>query len=145
MMTRALLALATLQIFAGALVAGLRAGKTYITYPLMDGQLIPDGLTRLLPSWLNHLENITMVQFQHRWLAVALALAVLAFAALAKSLPARLRKALAHTVLLQFALGIATLLSVVNIALASAHQLGALLLAGLLMRVVYLSQIKTAP
>ncbi|MFM9889953.1 MAG: COX15/CtaA family protein [Rickettsiales bacterium] len=138
---RALLALVTLQIFAGALVAGLRAGKAYNTYPLMDGKFIPEGLHTLNPWWLNHVESVATVQFQHRMLALLVAASVLAFAWLARRVfaHAQLLGALAATVCLQFALGVATLLTGVNIALASAHQLVALLLLGLLLRVCYLT------
>ena len=58
------------QILLGALVAGLDAGLTYNTWPLMDGKWIPNGLATLSPAWLNFFENITMVQFQHRAMAV---------------------------------------------------------------------------
>lgn len=138
---RALTALVTLQIFAGALVAGLRAGKSYNTYPLMDGKFIPGGLHTLTPWWLNHVESVATVQFQHRMLALLVAASVLAFALLARRFfaHAALLNALAATVCLQFTLGVATLLSGVNIALASAHQLAALLLLGLLLRVCYLA------
>lgn len=138
---RILLALVTLQIFAGALVAGLRAGKSYNTYPLMDGKFIPEGLHRLAPWWLNHVESVTTVQFQHRVLALLVAASVLAFVLLARRLftHTRLLGALVAALCLQFMLGVATLLSGVQLALASAHQLAALLLLGLLLRMCYLA------
>ena len=51
------------MILLGALMAGTKAGFTYNTFPLMDGKIIPSGLYQLSPWWLNHFENITMIQF----------------------------------------------------------------------------------
>jgi cytochrome c oxidase assembly protein subunit 15 len=137
---RAVFALIVLQIYLGALVAGLRAGLSYNTYPLMDGQFIPDGLHLLTPWWLNHLEGILTVQFQHRMGAIAL---VAAFVAL--MLKGWKYKPLRHTlrivgitVLLQFALGVVTLLSGVNIWLAVAHQLLALGVMSHFLQLLYL-------
>lgn len=137
--TKALLALLTIQIIFGALVAGLRAGLTYNTYPLMDGQWVPDGLYLLEPWWRNHVDSVLTVQFQHRIGALAVVAAVLL---VAKQLmrhealkPAA--KLLLMATALQFALGVATLLSVVNLWLASAHQLVALLLFGVMLRILY--------
>lgn len=136
---RALWLLIVAQIGLGALVAGLRAGLTYNSFPLMDGQWVPSGLYTLEPWWLNHLENITMVQFQHRLGAIAVLLAGISFVVWSWK-KAEIHPAL--TVLLviiclQFALGIATLLSGVSIWLASAHQLVALFLFGVLTRINY--------
>lgn len=139
--TRLSLVLTTLQIALGALVAGLRAGKSYNTYPLMDGQLIPDNLYLLNPWWMNHLESVLTVQFQHRMGAILVV--ILAFTlAMWGWREARLRPLL-HAILgivtLQFILGIATLLSSVNLWLASAHQLVALALMAHLVRLVYVT------
>lgn len=66
-----------LQIIAGAFVAGLHAGKTYNTWPLMDGDLIPSSYGQLQPFWKNAFENIAAVQFNHRTLAyIILGLAI---------------------------------------------------------------------
>ena len=64
------------QILLGALVAGLKAGMAYNTWPLMDGRLIPDGLGIMRPWYLNLFENAMAVQFNHRMVAYAVALAV---------------------------------------------------------------------
>jgi cytochrome c oxidase assembly protein subunit 15 len=74
-----LLGLVLLQIALGALVAGGRAGLVYNSWPLMDGHFVPpvEHLTSLSPLWLNLLENVTTVQFDHRMVAYA----VLLFAA----------------------------------------------------------------
>ena len=77
---RALVVLAFLQIALGGLVAGHDAGLTYNTWPLMDGRFIPRGLGALEPVWLNIVDNITTIQFNHRIGAYVLAAAILAYA-----------------------------------------------------------------
>ena len=122
-----------LTIAAGGFTAGLHAGLTYNTFPLMDGRLVPAGYGLLQPFWRNWFENVAAVQFDHRLLAVGTAVAiVLVWAAGRRAdLPKPARTAL-HTLLgvaaLQVALGIGTLLLVVPIPLAAAHQAGAVLL-----------------
>lgn len=139
---RVLVVLVAVQIVLGALVAGLDAGYSYNSFPLMDGKLIPQGLHLMNPWWINHLENVMTVQFQHRagaWAVLALGLAVIG--SLWRNGLAEQRqylRAVALIVGLQFCLGVATLLSGVNIALASAHQLGAVLLLGVALRLVWL-------
>jgi cytochrome c oxidase assembly protein subunit 15 len=129
----AALVLVALTILAGGFVAGTRAGLTYNTFPLMDGRLVPAGYDQLQPLWLNWFENIAAVQFDHRVLAVATVgtIFVLWAAGLRSNLPKPVRKAL-HALLavavLQAALGISTLLLVVPIPVAAAHQGGAVLL-----------------
>jgi cytochrome c oxidase assembly protein subunit 15 len=129
----AVLALVALTIMAGGFVAGTRAGLTYNTFPLMDGRLVPPGYAQLHPLWLNWFENIAAVQFDHRALAVATTIAVFLLwaAGLRAILPKPARKALyalLAAAVLQVALGISTLLLVVPIPLAAAHQAGAVLL-----------------
>lgn len=120
-----------LQIVLGAFVAGLKAGRTYNTWPLMDGKFIPDGLSLVRPIWLNPFENITTAQFDHRMVAYAVLALALWHAVrtwqLARDRWQRLSAwSLAGAVLLQAVLGIVTLLSVVAIPLGVAHQAGAL-------------------
>jgi len=118
---------------SGGFVAGLKAGLAYNTFPLMNGQLIPDGLFSLDPAWSNFFENITTVQFDHRLLATALFISIIAFyiAAIRRNPPARVKLGL-HLMLamlfIQVTLGISTLLLHVPVALAASHQGGALLL-----------------
>jgi cytochrome c oxidase assembly protein subunit 15 len=138
---RGLLLLIVIQIFFGALVAGLRAGLSYNTYPLMDGQWVPAGLHLMQPWWLNHLESVLTVQFQHRIGAIVVVAASVAFIAHAWH-HLVLRPALrwlAAIIALQFLLGVATLLTGVNIWLASAHQLVALALVAWLVRILFLT------
>jgi heme a synthase len=125
--TRALLVLALifLQIAYGAFVAGLDAGLTYNTFPLMDGQFLPPDAWRMTPWFHNLFEHIPTVQFIHRWLAFGV-LAAIYWQWLQHYDRAALWVAGIATV--QVVLGVATLLSVVAIALASLHQFVAMLL-----------------
>lgn len=123
------------QILLGALVAGLKAGLTYNTWPLMDGRLVPDGLFTMSPWWINLFENITTVQFDHRMVAyVVLALAAWhAWSVNASADDERVRGsaiALLLAIVGQAALGIWTLIAVVPLPLGIAHQAGAVAVFG---------------
>jgi cytochrome c oxidase assembly protein subunit 15 len=129
----AIAGLVFLTLLAGGFVAGLNAGLTYNTFPLMDGALVPEGYWQLQPWWRNFFENVAAVQFDHRLLALASLAAIIAFwlAGHRHALAARGRRALDALLamaLLQVALGVATLLLVVPLPLAAAHQAGAVLL-----------------
>jgi len=121
------LALVFVQIFLGGLVAGLNAGLTFNTWPLMDGQIVPNGLLAMQPVWLNFFENVMTVQFQHRMtayvlIAVAFALTI---GTLRVSQRKELRRAGAHIgafVLLQAVFGILTLVWNVPLSVALIHQ-----------------------
>ncbi|MAF49300.1 MAG: COX15/CtaA family protein [Rhodospirillales bacterium] len=125
-----------LTMTSGGFVAGLDAGLTYNTFPLMDGSLVPHGLFIGEPAWLNLFENITTVQFDHRLLAEVTVILVLALWIYARR---RLSAGIARTAfdlmallaVLQLALGIVTLLLVVPVALAATHQAGAFILLAL--------------
>lgn len=120
-----------LTMLAGGFVAGLKAGLTYNTFPLMDSHLVPDGYATLQPWWRNLFENVPAVQFDHRLLATVTA--VLALATVAHGLRratggARVAVlALGAAVLTQYTLGVLTLLYVVPFGLAVAHQATAML------------------
>ncbi len=110
---------------SGGMVAGLRAGSAYQTFPLMNGHWVPPEILVLEPWWRNFLYNMATVQFVHRaffWLL--LVLVPLAWWQRRASLPAQ---ALLVAFALQGVLGIATLLSGVPVALGAAHQGGAVL------------------
>ena len=125
----ALLVLVLAQIYLGAIVAGLRAGRIYNTWPLIDGAIVPD-LARLFfntPLWRNFFENTLTVQFDHRMLAyvifaLALAQAFAAVRALKRGPVVTGAVLLAAAVTLQAALGIWTLLMVAPLSLALLHQ-----------------------
>ncbi|MEA2754378.1 MAG: heme a synthase [Aliidongia sp.] len=130
---RGVLALIFVTLLAGGFMAGLKAGLTYNTFPLMDGRLVPDGYFLLSPWWLNPFETVAAVQFDHRCLALASLLAVAGFwaAARRRTMPLRVRlplDLLLAAAAVQVSLGIATLLLVVPIPLAAAHQAGAVVL-----------------
>jgi cytochrome c oxidase assembly protein subunit 15 len=125
------LVLIALTILAGGFVAGLKAGLTYNTFPLMDGRLVPAGYAELHPFLRNLTENIPAVQFDHRLLGTltaAVVLTTVAWGAGFARAPARgALLALGAAVAAQYALGVATLLAVVPVGLATAHQTMAVL------------------
>src|SRR5689334_13572742 len=123
-----LLALTFVQLYLGALVAGLRAGLVYNTWPDIDGGFIP-AAARLWfqqPWWRNLFENTLTVQFEHRMTAYTLfALAVFHALDAVRSRAGRVANGacwLAAAVTLQALLGILTLLNHVPIDLALTHQ-----------------------
>ena len=125
----ALVVLILLQIYLGALVAGLRAGLIYNTWPQIDGSLLPDAARLFFqePLWRNFFENALTVQFDHRMTAYALLIiAVWHTIDIARTHdePSVWAGALSLVALLlvQMGLGIATLLYSVPILLALAHQ-----------------------
>jgi heme a synthase len=127
----ALAALVFLTVLSGGFVAGLDAGLTYNTFPLMDGRLFPAGYFMETPWWLNWFENVTAVQFNHRFLALStFAAAVALWGFWRGRVGGPLLVALdllLGAALLQVSLGIATLLLVVPLPLAALHQAGAVL------------------
>jgi cytochrome c oxidase assembly protein subunit 15 len=129
----ALVALVYLMILSGGLVAGTRAGFAYSTWPLMGDSFIPRGLYAGTPAWLDAFEDITTIQFNHRMFAYLLVVLISVFGALVYRSQAGGRARLAVTLLLlalagQVIIGISTLLLHVPLALAAAHQGGAMLL-----------------
>ena len=124
-----LLGLIFLQIYFGALVAGLRAGRVFNTWPEIDGALIPSAARLFFeePWWRNLLDNVLTVQFEHRMTAYALL--VLAIWHAVDAVRARADKAVINGALwivvaitVQAMLGILTLLHQVPIDLALSHQ-----------------------
>jgi cytochrome c oxidase assembly protein subunit 15 len=128
-------ALVAFMVITGGFVAGIRAGLAYNTFPLMNGHLLPPELFMLEPWHLNFFNNMATVQFDHRLGAWLLAFLVpwLWMSARRDALSPRANFAvnlLLGLLTLQIALGIATLLLVVPVPLAAAHQGGAVLLLG---------------
>jgi cytochrome c oxidase assembly protein subunit 15 len=122
-----LVILALVQIYLGGLVAGLDAGMSYNTWPLMDGRIIPGDLFVLEPAWRNLFENPKTVQFVHRVGAYTVFLVALwHMIATNRRLPgsthARRASLLFLAVLIQASIGIATLLMQVPLDLALTHQ-----------------------
>jgi cytochrome c oxidase assembly protein subunit 15 len=128
--TTAVAVLIALTMLAGGFVAGTHAGFIYNTFPLMEGGLFPDGSFR---DAVAPFVDPGTVQFDHRVLAECTFVAVIVLWLRAlKRLPegpARLvYNAMGTMVLIQFTLGIATLLTVVAIPIAALHQAGAFIL-----------------
>ncbi len=129
--TTILFLLVLLQILAGAFVAGTHAGRTYNTWPLMDGGFVPSGYLAMTPWWNNIFENVASIQFNHRLLGYVVLLMTLwvwgsakRFREIQISRPATF---LLNMVFLQFILGIVALLKIVELPYALAHQAGAIL------------------
>jgi len=121
---------------SGAFVAGLDAGLTYNSYPMMADKWIPDDLLALTPKWTNIFENPTTVQFNHRHLAESTVLLIAGFWYVSRKAPLHPRARLAVNLLLgmafvQASLGITTLLTYVPTPLAATHQSGSLVLLSL--------------
>jgi heme a synthase len=131
---KALAGVVFVMALSGGLVAGIRAGFAYNSFPLMNGHVVPPEILMMDPLYLNFWNNMATVQFDHRAIAWVLALAVPLFwwrVRRAPDVPRRARIA-SHLLLamlaVQIALGIGTLLLVVPLPLAAAHQAGAVLL-----------------
>jgi heme a synthase len=145
-----LLALVLGQIYLGALVAGLRAGLVYNTWPAIDGGFVPtaDRLFFDSPLWRNFFENTLTVQFDHRLVAYALWLvAVLHAVDVARTVRGGAALtgalALAAAITLQAALGIATLVHQAPLALALLHQ--AMAVVVLALAVVHAERLERRP
>jgi heme a synthase len=128
-------ALLGLQIVWGGLVAGLKAGLFFNTFPLMGGELVPPNVLGLDPPLLNLVENPITVQWVHRVLGTVLGLAALYFAARAWSAlrdggSRALNAAFTTLILVQYGLGVATLLLHVPVSLGVTHQAMAMVLFG---------------
>ena len=125
----ALLLLVLCQIYLGAMVAGMRAGLVFNTWPLIDGALRAEphrGCSSMQPVWRNFFENALTVQFDHRMVAYALWIGAIAHAIHARrtvrGAPLAGALTLAAAVTLQVALGITALLYQAPLALALLHQ-----------------------
>lgn len=137
--SRALLVLLTVQVIWGAFTAGLDAGHGYNTWPLMDGAFLPENATALDSHWLNFTARKDGVQFVHRNLAWLVAAGTMAFAWRFRSTPALPWRLLIAAVVIQFALGVITILTQVHITMGVLHQFGALLLLAALMKAVHVT------
>jgi heme a synthase len=126
-------ALVFVMALTGALVAAIKAGYAYNTFPLMNGQWIPDGMWLIDPWWMNLVHNVATVQFDHRVLAMAVAATVAALwwrvrrDAAADGSARAWSHLLLGAVILQVSVGVATLLSGAPLPLAALHQCGALI------------------
>lgn len=137
-----LVAVVFVQMLLGAFMAGLDAGLAFSDWPTYGGAWIPPGLYDLQPWWINHFENHALVHFQHRTMGYLVAvLALITFVQLRRAGADRpVRIAGIHVVIINFVqivLGIFTVLNMVPIPLAAAHQIMALALFGSALWLLY--------
>jgi cytochrome c oxidase assembly protein subunit 15 len=133
------LALLVVTLVSGGFVAGLNAGLAYNSYPLMDGELVPEGYALLSPWIANLFENVAAVQFNHRLLTALTALGALYLWIRSRRSDCRRPfDLLLLLVAVQFGLGIAALLAAVPVWLGALHQAGAILLLTQLLAALYL-------
>lgn len=130
---RFVMILILIQIYLGALVAGMDAGLSYNTWPLMDQAAIPGGLMLQEPWWKNFFENPKMVQFVHRTFAYLVVLGALMHWMGTRRRERETAHAIRATLLLvlvlgQAMIGIITLVMQVPFGWALVHQAYALLL-----------------
>ncbi|MEK7691122.1 MAG: COX15/CtaA family protein, partial [Bdellovibrionota bacterium] len=116
--------LTLIQLFFGALVAGLRAGRIFNTFPKMGEGWLPPDFWVVVPAWENFFANAAVVQFIHRTLGIAIVagLAVWAWAAWKQTHQRRVWVPLILAAL-QVVLGVVTLLLVVPVSLGVGHQI----------------------
>jgi cytochrome c oxidase assembly protein subunit 15 len=130
------LVLLGVTILAGALVAGMDAGLLYNHYPLMGTGLVPVEYGEA--GWLDPFKNPASAQFHHRWIAAVTFGAVVVLALNARRQGLHLRGNLVlGAVVVQFILGIVTLLHGVPVALGGMHQAGAVVLLGCLLALLH--------
>ncbi|RZM33317.1 MAG: heme A synthase [Sphingomonas sp.] len=117
------------QILFGAFTAGLDAGYAFSSWPLMGDEIFPAATPMTDPMWRNAIDNPIVVQFIHRWLAFVAAAGIVALGwrAIRAGAP-RIGGIAIALVAGQILLGIATLLTGVEIVVAVAHQANAALL-----------------
>lgn len=138
------------MVITGGFVAGIRAGKAYNTFPLMNGHLLPPESFSIDPWYLNFFNNMGLVQFNHRLGAWLLALLVPWFWLKVRSTTVSARARQAANLLLavtavQIALGIATLLMAVPVGLGAAHQGGAMVVFAVLLWLNHELRVAHAP
>lgn len=139
-LTHITMAVLVLQLFMGALVAGLKAGLIFNTWPLMGETFVPDGLMMLEPWWLNLFDNAITVQFDHRIGAYVLTALIVALYLKARRECIAVKSAstvLLCTLILQMVLGIIMLLKEVPVTWGTAHQGGGVLVLAALVYMMH--------
>lgn len=134
--------LISITAVSGGFVAGTDAGFAYNTFPLMDGDLIPGGMYDQIPFWKAAFEDITTIQFNHRVLAEGVLGSVCLFWFFASRRHLAPGAVLAinwlvGATIVQVLLGITTLLLVVPVWAASAHQAGSVVVVSAAIWVVF--------
>ena len=136
---RVLLVLLVVQIIWGAFTAGLDAGRIYNTWPLMNGVFMPENVKAFGAFWKDFADHKDGVQFMHRNMAWLVATGFVAYALRFRSVAALPWNGLLGAVLIQFGLGVLTLLTHVHLVLGVLHQLGALLLLAALLKAMHVT------
>ncbi len=136
-----------LMVLTGGLVAGIRAGYAYNTFPLMNGHLVPPEILLVEPWYANFFYNMATVQFVHRAIAWLLMVLVPLLWWRARRMPALAGPAsvLMGVLAAQVAFGIATLLMRVPVALAATHQAGAVVLFAIALWTAHRARTAGAP
>lgn len=118
-----------IMMLSGGFVAGTKAGYIINTFPLMNGQWVPDGWLGIKPAWLNLFENPIAIQFVHRSIAVLVFFAVItSFIVGLKQRFNTFNGLVLFVMLVQVNLGISALVMKVPVVLGAAHQAGAVAL-----------------
>ncbi len=135
------------QIIFGGFMAGTKAGMVYNTWPLMDGKFIPDGMNAHANFLSDIFDNTTTINFIHRSLAIVVAYLIIYFwfsnRKFSSSVIHRLDDFMAIMVVIQFILGILTLLNSADgipVVLGVAHQLSAFILIGFAVAILFYSK-----
>ena len=139
-LTRQLTIICTILVLivqiTGGFMAGTHAGFVFNTFPDMNGQLVPEGLFGLSPVWRNLFENVVMIQFVHRWLAIATVILIFLLWSGRFACQSRRIRMMLDAVMVaaigQAVLGVSTLLSHVSLTIALAHQAGFIVLLSVL-------------
>ena len=130
------------QIIMGAFVSGLDAGKIYQTWPLMGNDYFPNDLNFEKTKDIFNFDSHSLVQFYHRNLAYLIIFYSLGLSLfILKKKILELYKPLLIVILFlsfQVTLGVLTLISGLNIYLASAHQITSVLLVFSALNLYYL-------
>ncbi|CAI3942949.1 Heme A synthase (CtaA) (PDB:6A2J) [Commensalibacter communis] len=139
--------LVCITIIAGGFTAGTHAGHSFNTFPLMNGHLIPTDYASLSPFLANFIDNVATIQFNHRLLATITAIMVLItlFLGLKTSATKSVKDSfmlMGWAVLIQYALGVTTLLLVVPVWAGTIHQAFAIILLTTLIIALHRSRIK---
>jgi cytochrome c oxidase assembly protein subunit 15 len=138
-----LLVLISLQVVYGAFTAGLHAGHVYNTFPTMFGYWMPPELWISEPLWMNFLQNIVTVQWIHRVIGtliglVSIGMLIRALCLKTGSVVRFHTLAVTAAVLIQYLIGVYTLIYHVPVWLGVLHQAAALLLVGVVISYIHL-------
>ena len=120
-------------IISGGFMAGTNSGKSFNTFPLMNGNIIPNDYFFYELGLFNSFENTVAINFNHRWLGSFTFIFIFAFS-LYLLISTKIKKNILPifliliTIGLQFFLGILTLINNVPLTFASLHQTNSVLL-----------------